>query len=340
MSFWLTWVERWIRFFRFANRAFILSVTSIILLVFSLFTPLFSEMVVYGLNRLTLPHITETLKNERASQPVTAVGEDGTEADTKPENSDTDANTIDVNDANINALYDNADADSQGASTPETEIDTETDSKTDTNAEAKVGRTAEPSQKVGAAQTLSAQNAPITAYVVLGGGLTNDKQNRPVLNDYSLSRVETVAKAYERNPLPIILSGTEAPWMQAWLEAHGIYNIVSENASMNTCENARFTAKRLYVRHVYLVSDQYHMARARRQFALNGIATTPLPAPMPQPRDWYYPEYNLNHSRRAVYEVAAYLRDVIRPQSDCRDATSVSDEQLQTPRYTFIKTFD
>lgn len=179
-----------------------------------------------------------------------------------------------------------------------------------------------------------------SAYVVLGGGLTNDNNNQTILNGYSLNRVRTAATAYHDLPLPIILSGAEAPWLDQWLIEHGIEKIITENASMNTCENARFTAKRVTLRHIYLVTDSYHMARARRQFALNSINTTPINAPLPVRRDWTKPAQNLSHSRRAVYEVAAYLRDIIRPQIDCRRAEDISTQQLLTPRGNVIKTFN
>lgn len=184
----------------------------------------------------------------------------------------------------------------------------------------------------------AALSSPPTAYVVLGGGLTNDNDNQIVLNDYSLNRARTAASAYHDLPLPIVLSGAEAPWLGQWLLEHGIDGLISENASMNTCENARFTAKRIPLHHVYLITDSYHMARARRQFALNGINSTPLSAPLPVNRDWMKPAQNLSHSRRAVYEVAAYLRDVIRPQVDCRHARDVTSQQLLTPRGNAAKT--
>jgi hypothetical protein len=39
-------------------------------------------------------------------------------------------------------------------------------------------------------------------------------------------------------PLPIVLSGVEAPYMQAWLKERGIEAKLLENRSMNTCENS------------------------------------------------------------------------------------------------------
>ncbi|WP_019672819.1 YdcF family protein [Psychrobacter lutiphocae] len=202
-----------------------------------------------------------------------------------------------------------------------------------------------------------------TAYVVLGGGLTektsfdkshsNDIRNSPksdesksnkdnqiVLNAYSLNRMQTVLAHYQQHPLPIIATGVEAPWMREWLAQQGVDNVITENASMNTCENARFTAKRLKLTNVYLVTDAYHMTRTRRQFGLNHIQTTPIIAPLPMRKDWLKPKNNAQHSRRTLYELAAYIRDIIAPQQNCREADEVSFATLLRSRKPEdVKTF-
>lgn len=161
-----------------------------------------------------------------------------------------------------------------------------------------------------------------------------------VLNDYTLKRMQTVMQYYQKNPLPIILTGVDAPWMQDWLYNYNIDNVITENASMNTCENARFTAKRLHLQNVYLITDAYHMTRARRQFALNGIHALPIPAPLPMEKGWLEPSNNAQHSRRTLYELAAYARDVFVPQDNCREASEVSFETLLRSRKPEdVKTF-
>ncbi|WP_230656626.1 YdcF family protein [Psychrobacter sp. I-STPA10] len=182
-----------------------------------------------------------------------------------------------------------------------------------------------------------------TAYIVLGGGLTEQEGNSEsdkhsadessiVINQYTRSRLQTVLQHYQQHPLPIILSGVESPWMQDWLAVQGVTNVVSENASMNTCENARFTAKRLAIKHAYLVTDAYHMRRAQRQFALNGVYSIALIAAMPEPKSWQDWRVNLRHSRRTIYELAAYMRDIIQPQDNCRHAHTVSMQTLMSSR--------
>lgn len=191
-----------------------------------------------------------------------------------------------------------------------------------------------------------------TAYLVLGGGLTKDSTGMIIVNEFSRSRLQTLLDRYHDRPMPVILSGAESPWMYDWLvdqdakltsepyHADIAGDIITENASMNTCENARFTAKRLEIEHVYLITDAYHMTRARRQFALNNIATTAIPAPLPEPTSWQNITANYRHSKRTLYEVSAYLRDVLIPQQDCRSSDEVTLETLKRSRKPIaIKTF-
>lgn len=156
-----------------------------------------------------------------------------------------------------------------------------------------------------------------SAIAVLGGGLTNDQQNNIIINQYTKARLAMAKQVYGEQQLPIIVSGKEAPWMMRWLQRQGIFWVIPENHSFNTCENAKFTAQTVHVNQIILVTDAYHMNRARRQFALYGIATQPQIAPLPQPTGWYAPEQNLKHSRRALYELLAFIRDLVQPQVDC-----------------------
>ena len=73
--------------------------------------------------------------------------------------------------------------------------------------------------------------------------------------------------------------------MQKWLSERGVQAKLLENRSMNTCENTRFSSLLLQKKGgaptVLLITDRYHMPRTRRLFALNGIETIPVNAPMP-----------------------------------------------------------
>lgn len=175
--------------------------------------------------------------------------------------------------------------------------------------------------------------------VVLGGGLTK-KNGEIILNHYSQSRADKAISYYQTTPIIIITSGVESPWLQDYLRSKLQHStppiIISDNASMNTCENAVFTTKLLehheLPKSIYLITDRYHMARARRQFARMGINTLPQPAPLSIPLTWTNTKNNLVHSRRAMYEIAALARDVFRPQNNCRTSNQISLKEISMPR--------
>lgn len=163
------------------------------------------------------------------------------------------------------------------------------------------------------------------AIVVLGGGLTLGANGKDiVVNEYTRLRLEKTLQVEQKDSLPIVLSGVEAPYMQAWLKERGIEAKLLENRSMNTCENSRFSSLLLQKKGgapiVLLITDEYHMPRTRRLFALNGIETVPVVAPMPtQLTEWRPSQQNYDHSRRANYEMLATIRDVLFGSSDCRE---------------------
>ena len=163
------------------------------------------------------------------------------------------------------------------------------------------------------------------AIVILGGGLTlgNNKVDI-VVNEYTRLRLEKTLEIEKQTQLPIVLSGVEAPYMQAWLANKGVEANLLENRSMNTCENTRFSSLLLQKKGgaptVLLITDRYHMPRTRRLFALNGIQTIPVEAPMPTKlTDWRPSKQNYDHSRRANYELLATIRDVLFGSSGCRE---------------------
>jgi len=163
------------------------------------------------------------------------------------------------------------------------------------------------------------------AIVVLGGGLTLDKNGKDIIvNSYTRLRLEKTLEVEQQNDLPIVLSGVEAPYMQAWLKKRGVDAKLLEQKSMNTCENTRFSSLLLQKKGgaptVMLVTDEYHMPRTRRLFALNGIETIPVIAPMPTALTRWQPSVqNYDHSRRANYELLATIRDMLFGSSDCRE---------------------
>jgi uncharacterized SAM-binding protein YcdF (DUF218 family) len=163
------------------------------------------------------------------------------------------------------------------------------------------------------------------AIVVLGGGLTLHENGKDIIvNDYTRLRLEKTLEVEKQYDLPIVLSGVEAPYMQRWLQAYDVDAKLLEDRSMNTCENSRFSSLLLQKKGgaptVILITDRYHMPRTRRLFALNGIQTIPVEAPMPNSLTAWRPSVkNYDHSRRANYELLATLRDVWFGSSDCRE---------------------
>ena len=163
------------------------------------------------------------------------------------------------------------------------------------------------------------------AIIILGGGLTTgQKKGEIVVNAYTQKRLEKAVELYQEYRLPILLSGVEAPYMQKWLEQYDIKAHFSENKSMNTCENTRFSSLLLQKQGgaptVYLVTDAYHMPRSQRLFANNGISTLAVNAPLPNPlTEWQPSTVNLMHSRRATYELLATFRDLWFGESNCRE---------------------
>ncbi|HJF27533.1 YdcF family protein [Acinetobacter bohemicus] len=168
-------------------------------------------------------------------------------------------------------------------------------------------------------------NAKPYAIVVVGGGLTLDENGKDiVVNNYTRLRLETTLEVEKRFQLPIVLSGVEAPYMQRWLQQYDVDAKLLEDRSMNTCENSRFSSLLLQKKGgaptVILITDRYHMPRTRRLFALNGIQTIPVEAPMPTSLTRWRPStQNYDHSRRANYELLATIRDVWFGSSDCRE---------------------
>lgn len=163
------------------------------------------------------------------------------------------------------------------------------------------------------------------AIVVLGGGLTLHENGEDIIvNEYTRLRLETTLQVEKQYHLPIVLSGVEAPYMQRWLKNYDVDAKLLEDRSMNTCENTRFSSLLLQKKGgaptVILITDRYHMPRTRRLFALNGIQTIPVEAPMPSALTTWRPSvHNYDHSRRANYEMLATIRDMWFGSTDCRE---------------------
>jgi uncharacterized SAM-binding protein YcdF (DUF218 family) len=170
----------------------------------------------------------------------------------------------------------------------------------------------------------SSNHAAAQAIVVLGGGLTRDQHGVIIPNSFTQLRLLQAISQHRATGLPIFLTGVEAPYMQKFLKSHGESAQWLEARSMNTCENARFSALLLQTLggapRVELVTDAWHIPRARWLFAMNGIETVAVPALLPgDPTPWWPDVRNLTHTRRAVHELIAFTRDRLFGVVGCRE---------------------
>jgi len=130
--------------------------------------------------------------------------------------------------------------------------------------------------------------AAVEAIVVLGGGVVQDppEYREPVANSYTLARVRYGAFLARETGIPILVSGgapsggvPEAEVMASMLKSDfGIAPRWIENASATTAENAArsfaMLARERKTR-IALVTNTWHMPRARRAFEAAGFIVVP-----------------------------------------------------------------
>lgn len=129
--------------------------------------------------------------------------------------------------------------------------------------------------------------------IMLGGGATLDTPNiggAGHLSGYAANRLLTALQLYQQLKVPVIVSGgkvlettgNEAEITARILVKLGVPSeqIIIENKSLNTTQNAAFT-KALIDKHGFrqpiLVTSAFHMERAVRQFAKAGQGIIPFP---------------------------------------------------------------
>ena len=129
--------------------------------------------------------------------------------------------------------------------------------------------------------------------VMLGGGATLDTQDvdgRGHLSGATSSRLLTTVQLYEKTKLPIILSGgqvfpdsgNEARIAKRILIGLGVNasDIYLEDKSLNTEQNAKFTAELLKKHHFkkpILITSAFHMERSVKNFENEGILVQAYP---------------------------------------------------------------
>lgn len=167
------------------------------------------------------------------------------------------------------------------------------------------------------------------AIVVLGGGLqpgTPSGDWKPLLSPDSLQRTMAGFELHENTGLPIVVSGgsvfgrgdDEAEVMARFLRKPGLKDgdVIVENRSRNTWENALFTREKLgeKCRSIYLVTSAFHMPRSVSFFKRAGFEVVPCPVAYRTGRKfnfgplWYLPTMDaLSLSTLAIHEYLGLL---------------------------------
>lgn len=179
-------------------------------------------------------------------------------------------------------------------------------------------------------QTLEERAGPVLsdtrgagAIVVLGSGLKVDapEYGGDTVTDRSLIRARYGAVVARRSGLPILVSGgqprnasrSEAAVIGDLLEKEfGVPVRWREGDSLDTADNARFSAALLQplgIRRIVLVTQAFHMPRARRLFEAAGFEVIPAPTELAsrqvQPRsvlDWLPRTRAMQDSYYALHE--------------------------------------
>jgi uncharacterized SAM-binding protein YcdF (DUF218 family) len=161
------------------------------------------------------------------------------------------------------------------------------------------------------------------AIVVLGSGLNLDapEYSGDTVNERSLVRARYGAVVARRFGLPVLVSGGQ-PRNASRSEADVIADLLEkefgvpvrwrEGNSLDTADNARFSAVMLHdqgIRKIVLVTQAFHMPRARRLFEAAGFEVIPAPTELStrreQPRnllDWLPRTRALQDSYYALHE--------------------------------------
>jgi uncharacterized SAM-binding protein YcdF (DUF218 family) len=162
--------------------------------------------------------------------------------------------------------------------------------------------------------------------VVLSGGLhySSPEFGGMTVDDVTLERLRYAARLQRLTGLPLLVSGGRPPGASVTLagamkdsleQDFGITNVMIEDRSLNTHENARFSAAMLDERGlktILLVTHASHMPRAVPAFAAEGLAVVPAPTvftytSLDSPTSYIPRMSGLGESHYAIYEIAGRL---------------------------------
>jgi len=136
-----------------------------------------------------------------------------------------------------------------------------------------------------------ANGSPAAAIVVLGGGVYSQAPeygNTDTVGQTSLSRTRYAAYLQRQTGLPILVTGgapyggsSEAQVMRLLLEKEFFVPVQwEEDKSRDTAENAEFSGRILAaagISKILLVTDAWHMPRAKLEFEKAGMIVQPAP---------------------------------------------------------------
>ena len=163
--------------------------------------------------------------------------------------------------------------------------------------------------------------------VMLGGGATLDTPNVSGLghlSGFAANRLLTSAQLYHSLHVPILVSGgkvlettgSEADIAKVILMGLGVPadKIISENQSLNTTDNARFTKKILEERgflEPILVTSAFHMERSILQFNKFYVVVIPYPADYQTNIEMKFQPHQLWPSASAMLNVSLALKEYV-----------------------------
>ena len=166
-----------------------------------------------------------------------------------------------------------------------------------------------------------------TAIIVLGGGTGYDRDGRLVPKGDSMTRIDLGAELYKRcveteKECFVVMSGgnpqhheeSEADLYGALLVDAGVKrsDLIIENQSLDTYENARNTGKILRSRSYdtsVLVTSSLHMRRALLAFDAFGLHPQPAVAFVRKPKWWWVPHRRgWFDSNSALHELVGIVR--------------------------------
>lgn len=164
--------------------------------------------------------------------------------------------------------------------------------------------------------------------VVLGGGTVRDVPTPAgwsgQLHDAAAQRLLAAYALHRQTGLPLLVSGgevfteygREALIMRDILVSFGVApkNIILEDRSLNTTENARFTAPILRERgwrRPLLVTSAFHMPRSVAEFQRSGISVAPYPAGFYASRRYHWTLLDVVPSGSALRGTSIALKEYL-----------------------------